>query len=206
VLSRRQDLALAAAEAAALIAFAVLPLPMAPALLLVVASAALWARGASFAGPAGAGPEPALIGIAAGAASLLAAVAIAGPALESVVGSAIEWNRQPAARGSVQGAIAVVVLAAAGAVAAELAFRGWLAGRVAALWPRGGAPGAVLVAAVAEALVTGGSLGERVGVFAVGCGLGALWAGSGRRLAAGLACRLVFEIGAVVLVAVGVVE
>jgi hypothetical protein len=206
VLSRRQDLALAAAEAAALIAFAVLPVPMAPAMLLVVASAALWARGAGFAGPPGAGPEAALIGVAVGAASLLAAVVVAGPALEGVLGSAIEWSREPAALGGMQGAIAVAVLVAAGAVAAELAFRGWVAPRVVALWPRGGAVGAVLVAAAAEALVIGGSMGERIGVFAVGCGLGALWAGSGRRIGAGLACRLVFEIGAVVLVAVGVVE
>jgi hypothetical protein len=206
VLSRRQDLALAAAEAAALLAFAVLPVPMASAMLLIVASAALWARGASFAGPPGAGPEPALIGAAVGAAALLVAVVVAGPALAGVVGSAIEWAREPAARGGLQGAIAVAVLAAAGAVAAELAFRGWVAARVVSLWPRGGAFGAVLIAAAVEAIVTAGSTGERAGVFAMGCGLGALWAGSGRRLGAGLACRLVFEIGAVVLVAVGVVE
>jgi membrane protease YdiL (CAAX protease family) len=206
VLSPRQDHVLAAVEVAALIALAVLPVPMAPALLLVAAVVSLWIRDASFAGPPGAGPEPVLVGVAAGAVSLLAAILIAGPALEAVAGRAVEWAREPAARGGMQAVIAVTVLAAAGAIAAELAFRGWVAPRVIGLWPRIGRGGAVMIAALVEAVVVAGSLGERAGIFAMGCGLGALWAGSGQRVAPGLACRLVFEVGAVVLVALRVVS
>lgn len=206
MLSRRQDHALAAVEAAALIAIAVFPVPMAPALLLVAAVVSLWVRDASFTGPPGAGPEPALVGVVVGVASLLAAVTVAGPALEAIAGRAIEWTREPAARGGMQAVIAVTVLAAAGAIAAELAFRGWLAPRVLGLWPGGGRLGAVVIAALTEAAVVSGSLGERAGVLAMGCGLGALWAGSGQRVAPGLACRLVFEVGAVVLVAMRVVD
>jgi hypothetical protein len=203
VLSPREDVALAAVEAAALVALALLPVPMAPAVLLGVASVALWIRGASFSGPPGAGPEPALIGLAVGAAALLLSAAVAGPVLEAIAGRAVEWYREPAIRGSAQGLIAVLVLTAAAAVASELAFRGWVAARVVGLWPRGGAMGAVAIAALAEAVVSRGSGGERLGVLLLGLGTGALWAGSGRRVGAAVGCRLVFEIGAVVMVAAG---
>ena len=201
MLSRRQDLILAAAEALALGIVAVAPVPMAPAVLLIVAAAALAVRGASFAGPPGAGPAPAVAGLAVGAIALVVAIAVAGPAVEQLSGRGIEWNQEPAVRGSLLGFVAVAILTAAGAVASELAFRGWVASRAASLLPGGSPTGAVVVAAVAEAAVAPGGLVARLGVLLVGLGLGALWAGSGRRLGAPLACRLVFELGALTLVA-----
>jgi hypothetical protein len=206
VLSRSQDLALAGFEVAAIAVIAVAPVPMAPAVLLGVAALALAIRGSGFAGPPGAGPVPALVGLALGAAALAVSIVLAGPLVEGISGRGIEWNQEPAVRGSAMAMIAVVVLTVAGAVAAELAFRGWVAPRVAALWPAGGAIGAVVVAAVAEALVVPGTVPARVGVLVVALGLGALWAGSGRRLGAPLACRLVFEVGATLLAGLRVLD
>ena len=200
-MSRRQDLALAAAEVAALAIIAIAPVPNLPAVLLGVAAVALWIRGASFGGPPGAGPAPALLGLVVGAVALGLAIALAAPLVEGIAGRAVEWAQEPAMRGSLLFAIPAAILAAVGAVAFELAFRGWVAPRAVSLGL--GVVPAILVAALAEAAITPG---PRLGAFVLALGLGALWAGSGRRLGAPLACRLVFELGALALVASGTLD
>jgi hypothetical protein len=201
VLSRRQDLSLAAVEVVAIVIIAIAPVPSVPAVLLAVAAVALWIRGASFGGPPGAGPAPALLGLAVGAAALALSIALAAPLVEAMAGHAVEWAQEPAIRGNLLFAIPTAILALVGAVAAELAFRGWVAPRAVSLG-LGPIP-AIAVAAIAEAAVT---RGPRLGAFVLALGLGALWAGSGRRLGAPLACRLVYELGALVLVAAGALD
>lgn len=49
-------------------------------------------------------------------------------------------------------------------------------------------------------MVSGGHLGSRLGAAAAGLGFGLLYLGAGRRLAPVIACRLAFEVGALVLV------
>jgi len=79
--------------------------------------------------------------------------------------------------------------------------RGWIVERVREL---GGAPVmAVLVGAIAEALITPGSIGVRIGAGCFGIGLGWMYIRAGMR--APLCARLAFALGAVLLEALQLV-
>jgi hypothetical protein len=143
-------------------------------------------------------PGLALAGIAAGAVALALAVFLAAPLLEDVTARAIEWTDTATVRGSVLAFVTVAMLVGATAVARELVFHRWLLDRAV---EAGAAPlpAAVLVA-VAEGLATGGHFAARMGAALTGFGLALLYLGGGRRLAAAIACRLMFDLGALALV------
>ena len=174
-------------EVAAVIAAAALPLPVPAVLpLLVVAAISLTLRGKSLVyGTYGAGaarwPGSSHWRVA-----------------ELVTGG---WSDYPIVRGAVAQAIAVGVLVGCTAVATEMVLRGWIVERVREL---GGVPAiAVLVGAIAEALLTPGSIGVRIGAGCFGIGLGWMYIRAGMR--APLCARLVFALGAVLLEALGLV-
>lgn len=191
-------------EALALVVIAVAPVPVPMGLALLVASLSLWARGGSWAGPAPA-PGGAILGGAAVGAAALGLALLVSPTLADVTGRAVEWNQYPAVRGSAVGFATVAMLVVAQGVAAEMAFRGWLVPRIAELAPRGGVALAAVGAALAEALVTRGHLATRVGAFVLGLGGAVLYLGARRRLAAPIACRVVFDVGALALAALRLV-
>src|SRR5262249_34027349 len=149
-------------------------------------------------------PELAALGVACGAVALIVAIAISAP-LGELTGRAVEWSQYAIVRGSPGGFVAVAVIVAAQAIAIEMALRGWLVVRVLDIAPRGGPALAALASAVAEAAVTRGAVATRAGAFAMGLGGAIVFLGAGRRLAASLACRLTFELGAVVLTALRVI-
>ena len=94
--------------------------------------------------------------------------------------------------------ISIAMLVTAQAAAAELVYRRWIVDR---LIDAGARPIlAVLGAALAEGAVSGGHLGARAGAAVLGAGLGLLYVGAGRRLAPAIACRIVFDVGALTLV------
>jgi len=97
------------------------------------------------------------------------------------------------------------MIVAAQAVAIEMAMRGWLVPRVLEIAPRVGAIGAVIASGAAEAAITPGHLATRAGAFVLGVGGALLFLGAGRRLAAPIACRVTFELGAVLLAALRLV-
>lgn len=188
-------------EAAAIGAAVLLPLPV-PAVvpLLVVATLSVWARAGSWADAVGAEPSTWWGGAAVGAVALVLALLVMGPVVAEAAGGVIQWSAFPVARGHLGGALTVALLVLAGAAAAELVLRGWIAERVAELV--GGAPAragaiAVVVAAIFEALLTPGGAAARLGAGLTGLALGALWAGAGGRVAPALAARLVFALGVV---------
>ena len=101
--------------------------------------------------------------------------------------------------------VTIGIVVAAQAAAIEMSLRGWLVPRVLEVLPRGGPALAALASAFAEAAITRGHLATRAGAFALGLGGAILFLGGGRRLAAPLACRLSFELGAVLLAALRVI-
>jgi len=174
-------------EVAAVIAAAAVPLPVPAVLpLLLVAAVSLSLRGRSLVyGTYGAG-----IGALAGLVALVAA--------ELVTGG---WSDYPMVAGSVAQTIAVGVLVGCTAAASEMVLRGWIVERVREL---GGAPiMAVLVGAFAEALITPGGLGVRIGAGCFGVGLGWMYLRAGMR--APLCARVAFSLGAVLLAALQLV-
>jgi membrane protease YdiL (CAAX protease family) len=185
-------------EALALAVIAVAPVPVPMGVALLVASLSIWVRGGSWAGP-GPAPGGAILGGAAVGAAALGLALVVSPGLADVTGRAVEWNQYPMVRGSAVGFTTVAVLVVAQGVAAEMAFRGWLLPRIADLAPRAGTALAAVGSALAEALVTRGHLATRAGAFVLGLGGAVLYLGARRRLAAPIACRLVFDLGALAL-------
>jgi len=174
-------------EVAAVIAAACVPLPVPAVLpLLLVAAVSLSARGKSLRwGTFGAG-----VGALAGATALIVA--------ELVTGG---WSEAPIVRGSAGQAIAVGVLAACVAAAYEMVLRGWIVERVRELG--GHVVLAVLVGAIAEAMITPGGMGVRIGAGLFGIGLGWMYVKAG--LGAPLCARLVFALGALLVEALQLV-
>lgn len=168
-------------EVAAVIAAAVVPLPVPAVLpLLLVAAGSLALRGKSLVyGRYGAG-----VGALVGLAALLVAELASGG-----------WSEYPTVRGTVAQAVAIGVLVACTAAASEMVLRGWIVERVRDL---GGLPAfAVLVGAIAEALITPGGPTVRIGAGLFGIGLGWMYVRAGLR--APLCARVVFALGAVLL-------
>lgn len=191
-------------EAAAVLAAAVLALPVPAAVpLLVIASVSLWLRGRSWAdvivGPA----SYAAIGAAAGATALALALVVSTPLVEAITDHAVQWSMYPVVRGSLGAALMVGIVVAVSAVAAELVLRGWLVERVLEL--SGHRALAIFVGAIAEALIADGDLGMRLGAGVFGVALGWMYLAGGRSVVAPICARLVFSLGAVALEALQVV-
>lgn len=208
---RMRRTAAALLEIAAVLAAIVLGGRGAVMLLLVAGTLVLVLRGGSWLAPGkgGGGAWAALGGSVVGALALAGALAIS-PAVLDVTGRGVEWTTEPVVRGSVQLAVTVALVAVALGVGAELVFRRWLLERVAARVQARGEPAAaalaagVLVAALLEAAVAPTGASGRLGVALVSAGLGILYVTSGGRLAAPVAARLTFELGAILLQALRV--
>src|SRR5262245_54348996 len=200
----REMRSLVPVEAAAVLAAAVLALPV-PAVvpLLVVASLSLWLRGRSWAEAVKGPALYAAIGSAVGLAALLLALVVATPFVESFTGSAVQWSTYPIVRGSGGQAVLVAIVVGISAVAAELVLRGWLVERVLELG--GHRVLAILVGAVAEALIADGDLATRIGAGVFGIGLGWMYVAGGRSVVAPMCARLVFSLGALALEALQLV-
>jgi hypothetical protein len=191
-------------EAAVVLAAAIIALPV-PAVvpLLIAASMSLWLRGRSWAGVLKGPALYAAIGTVAGAAALVLALLVSTPLLESISDYAVQWSMYPVVRGSGGTAIMIAIVVGVSAVAGELVLRGWLVERVLEL--RGHPVLAILVAAIAEALISDGDLAMRIGagVFGVGCGW--MYIAGGRSVVAPICARLVFSLGAVLLEALRII-
>ena len=166
--------------------------------LLAVASVDRWVRGKGWIEPRLPVPGLTVAGAGLGLVALGAALLFAGPALERATERSIDWTQITAVRGNLGILVTAIAVLGAQAIASELVFRRWLLDRLDGL---GAQPWiAALAAAVAEGVVSGGHLGSRLGAAAAGLGFGLLYLGAGRRLAPAIACRLAFEIGALVIV------
>jgi hypothetical protein len=192
-------------EVAAVIAAAIVPLPVPAVLpLIVVASVSLWLRGRSFAAVTKGPALHAIVGTLAGLAALVLAVVIGTPLVERLTGGAVQWSMYPVVRGSGAQFVMVAILIAASAIAAELVLRGWIVDRVLELGG-GNAMLAILVGAIAESLVTPGTLDARLGAGVFGMAMGWMFVGGGRSITAPVCARVAFSIGAIALEALRVV-
>jgi hypothetical protein len=186
------------------IAAAVISLPVPTVVpLLIAASLSLWLRGRSWAGVIKGPALYAAIGALAGGAALVLALFVSTPLLESISDFAVQWSMYPVVRGSSGTAIMVAIVVGVSAVAAELVLRGWLVERVLEL--RGHPVLAILAGAIAEALISDGDLGMRLGAGLFGIGCGWMYIAAGRSVVAPICARLVFSLGAVLLEALRVV-
>ncbi|MEO7091725.1 MAG: CPBP family glutamic-type intramembrane protease [Polyangiales bacterium] len=172
--------------------------------LVIAASICRWLRGRSWAEVIGGGRDKALIGAATGLLALGLALVIGTPLVETMAARGVEWSRFPIVRGSMQQMVMVIVLVSVGAIAAELAFRGWLVERVLELSP-GPSILPVLCGAFAEALVMPGDFAARVGAGVFGAGLGWMYVASGRSVVAPILARVAFVGGAVFLEAMRII-
>lgn len=180
-----------------LIAFVPLPIPrVVP--LMAVASVSRWLRGTSWGALLHGGGFYAAIGAAAGVVALGLALVAGTPVIEALTGHAVEWSTFPMVRGNSSQLFVVLVLVGVSAVAAELVLHGWILERILELG-RGSAILPILVAAIAEGVLSSGDLAARIGAFAFGAGLGWMYVASGRSLLAPTCARLAFQVGAVIL-------
>jgi hypothetical protein len=195
-------------EVAVVVGAALVPLPVPAAVpLLIAASISLWLRGRSWAGVIKGPALYAAVGALAGLAALVVGVFVSTPLVERITDYAVQWSMYPVARGNAGTAIMVGLVVAISAVAAELVLRGWLVERVLEL---GGSSGTRLVLAIgtgalAEALVTEGDLGMRVGAGLFGLAMSWMYVAADRSVVAPVCARLVFSLGALVLEALRVV-
>jgi hypothetical protein len=191
-------------EVAVVLAAALIALPV-PAVvpLLIVASLSMWLRGRSWADVIAGPAVSALIGALAGGAALVLAMYVSTPLLESITDYAVQWSMYPVVRGSGGTAIMIAIIVGVSAVAAELVLRGWLVERVLELG--GHRVIAILVGGIAEALISDGDLGMRIGAGLFGVGCGWMYVAAGRSVVAPTCARLVFSLGALLLEALRVV-
>lgn len=190
-------------EVAVIAAAAIVPLPETVPVAMPLAAAAalsLWIRKRSFA--AG---EGVWIGALAGVTALVIALVLGSPLVEATTDRAVMWSSYPIVRGSVAQAILVAVAVSAAAIAMELALRGWIVERARELVPRAGDVAGIAVGAIAEAVVTPGDGLVRVGAALFGAGLGWMYVATGG-LAAPIAARVVFVLGALLLEALMLVS
>jgi hypothetical protein len=166
--------------------------------LLVVGSIDRLVRGRGWSEPGTTVPGLVLAGAGLGLVALGGALFFAGPALERATERSVDWTQIAAVRGNLGVLVTAILVLGAQAVASELGFRRWILERVHDLGARPWV--AAVAAAVAEGAAAGGHLGARLGAAAAGFGFGLLYLGAGRRLAPAIACRLAFEIGALLVV------
>lgn len=188
-------------EVAMVLAIALIPWPqMMPVALPLVACASIsrWLRGRSFTEVLHGGSDKALIGALAGAVGLGLALLAGTPIVEQISLRAVEWSAYPIVRGSASQMAVVIAIVAVGAVAYELALRGWIVERMLELAP--GPPVLpILVGAMAEAIITPGGVSVRLGAALFGIGLGWMYVAAGRSVVAPILARIAFQVGAVVL-------
>jgi len=194
-------------EVAAVVALAVAPLPDAVPIalpLMVAATGSRWLRRRDWGELLHADGWTAGVGAAAGLIALAVALAAGTPFVELISGRAVEWSVFPVVRGSISQLVLVALVVIAMAIATELALRGWIVERLLELSP--GPPILpVLVGAIAEALVTRGELGARIGAGLFGAGLGWIYVAAGRSVVAPICARIAFSLGAVGLEALRIV-
>ena len=195
------------AEIAAVLGLALIPLPDAVPValpLLVVATLARYLRGRSWGEVVKGGVDRAAIGAAAGAAALVIAVLAGTPIVEAVSLRSVEWSTFPIVRGSANQMFIVMLVVGVGALAAELALRGWLVERVLELSP--GSPVLpIMCGSIAVALITRGDFATRLGAGLFGAGLGWMYIAGGRSVVAPVCARVTFQVTAVLLEALRVV-
>ena len=193
-------------EIAAILALGIVPLPVTIPValpLFAVATASRWARGRDWSELTH-DRGTAWIAAAAGLAALAAAVVVGSPLVAMLSGRGVEWAMFPMVRGDAAQGLAVAMFVAITAVASELALRGWVVERMLELSP-GPAILPVLVGGLAEAIVTPGGVGARLGACVFGAGLGWIYVAAGRSVVAPLLARLTFALGAVALEALRVI-
>jgi hypothetical protein len=185
-------------EAAAVVATAAVALPVPRALpLFMVASLSRWLRGRPWGEVVRGDAGRAAIAAACGAAGLVLALVAATPVVEAIAGRDVEWSQFPVVRGGGAQLFGVAVVVGAGAVAAELALRGWILERALELGAHSWQ--AVALGGLAEALMIDGDIAARAGAALFGVALGWLYVAAGRDAAVSCAARLTFSVGAVVL-------
>ncbi|MBA3460365.1 MAG: CPBP family intramembrane metalloprotease [Deltaproteobacteria bacterium] len=197
----RERRGLVPVEIALVLAIALIPWPEALPIgipLLLAASVCRWLRGRSWAEVFTGGADHVAIGAAAGVAALALAIVLGTPVVEAMSMRGVEWSRFPIVRGSAQQMMVVLIVVSIGALAAELAFRGWLLERMLELSP-GPAVLPVMCGAIAEAIVMPGDLTLRLGAGLFGAGLGWMYVAGGRSIVAPVIARVAFVSGAVVL-------
>jgi hypothetical protein len=194
----REMRSLVPVEVAVVVAASLIALPVPTVVpLLIAASLSLWLRGRSWGGVFKGPAVYAVVGLVAGAAALVLALFVSTPLVEAVTDFAVQWSMYPVVRGSGGTAIMVAIVVAISAVAAELVLRGWLVERVLEL--RGHPVLAILAGAIAEALISDGDLGMRIGAGMFGLGCGWMYVAGGRSVVAPICARLVFSVGALAL-------
>jgi hypothetical protein len=196
-------------EVVAVIAIAIAPLPeLMPAVLplLVVATASRYLRRRSWAEVVVRGSAyHAAIGVLVGAVALGLAVIVATRGMSALSQRSFEWSEHAVVRGNLELVFLVGIYVAVAALAAELALRGWIVERVLELSP--GSPVLpVFAGAFAEAMIMPGDLATRIGAALFGAGLGWMYVAGGRSVVAPICARIVFQVGAVVLEALRLVD
>jgi hypothetical protein len=171
--------------------------------LLVVATLVNWLRKRSWADRVRGPAIYAAIGAGAGLIALMLAILLGTPAVEGFTDQAVQWSSYPVVRGSVSTFAMVALVVAVGSLASELVLRGFVVELSHELTRSNIA--SVLMGALAEALLTGGDAGMKLGAGVFGLGLGAMYVASGRSVLAPLCARLTFALGALVLEALRVV-
>ena len=197
----RERRGLVPVEIGLVLAIALIPWPEALPIgipLLIAASVCRWLRGRSWAEVFTGGVDHVAIGAVAGVAALALAIVLGTPVIEAMSMRGVEWSKFPIVRGSFQQMVVVLIVVSIGALAAELAFRGWLVERMLELSP--GPPVLpVMCGALAEAIVMPGDIAMRFGAALFGAGLGWMYAAGGRSITAPVIARIAFVSGAVVL-------
>ena len=140
-------------------------------------------------------PNVALIGAIAGAVALAIALVVATPLVETVTSHAVEWSQYGFVRGNAMQVIVFAMFVGFAAFAAEVALRVWIVER--ALELGANRVLAVVVAAIAETMLTPGPIFARIGAATFGVGLGWLYLAGGLR--ASLSARIAFSVGALLL-------
>jgi membrane protease YdiL (CAAX protease family) len=206
----RGQAALLTAEVVAVIACALAPLPGLFLLiaLFAVASISLYVRGQTWAQRCAVDALRAGIGVAVGATALGLALVVVGPLLEARTGGMVNWSQYTVVRGQPSALVSYAVIVTVIAVTFEAILRGWVLERVRELAPSGrrGVAIAIAVTAVVEGVLAGGTGWSGVGAAIGGVAASALYLASGRSLVAPVAARLTFDLGALVLEALKVVN
>ena len=125
------------------------------------------------------------------------------PLIEGYSGQAVQWSMYPIVRGSGTAFFTVALIVAVGCLASELVFRAFLV-ELGHEFTKNYAV-AIVVAALAEALLSEGEPAVRLGAGMFSVGLGWMYVAAGRSILAPLCARLVFSLGALTLEALRVV-
>jgi hypothetical protein len=139
-----------------------------------------------------------LVGGIAGAVALGLAIVLGTPLVETLSNHAVDWSQFGFVRGNGTQLVVFIIWVTVAAIAAELALRGWIVERALELLP-GRAVLPILVGAIAEAALTPGDLGVRLGAGIFGIGVGWMYVAGSRSVVAPICARLIFSVGALLL-------